>query len=250
MPEISDALLIPYGKYLSTEPRGPGYIITPLRISATALQMNQPAEVKYMDTKELQLILDASTLHRKSNSKEGQPASLGEANLHGLNLSLANLSEADLHGANLSLVNLRRADLRRADLQGANLYRANLYRVDLRGANLRGTNLRGANLSEANLSVANLTGADFSMANLSGANLSETNLRRTIGNGREICSAQLGALPIAYTSIELCIGCKQYPIEEWKNPSFLGDKDRDLWNEYSSLIWTILERLPAKKSPS
>ncbi len=81
-------------------------------------------------------------------------ADLGEANLEGVNLSVANLARAYLGGANLT----------GASLWGTNLEGANLGETNLTGASLWGTNLEGANLGETNL-----TGADLWGTNLTGA---------------------------------------------------------------------------------
>jgi hypothetical protein len=179
-------------------------------MGATALHMKS-SSLKKMNAEELKVILDASSLYWSTDCIEGSRADLHEANLSG-----ANLRGADLYGADLS----------GADLRGADLYGADLHEADLSGANLRGADLRGANLREADLNKVRFSEA--------------------IGNMREICSMQIREYSIVYTSNQLVVGCKQYPIEEWKNPSFLNERERKLWNECSPLIWAILEKYPAK----
>ncbi len=90
---------------------------------------------------------------------------LGQANLHGVNLSQAHLGGADLNGANLNQANLQGADLRRtilrqASLSRANLQRANLRQADFTSANLAEADLRGADCQGAILHATDLTGAD------------------------------------------------------------------------------------------
>ncbi len=199
-----------------------------------------------MNAEELQVILDNSRLYWISDGKEGSKANLTGANLSEANLVEANLSEANLIEANLHRANLYEAILSEANLSGADLRWANFYRASLRWANFYRANLLEADLGEADLHRANLSGANLSGADLTEANLSGAHLHCTIGNGKEIRSMQIEDYPIVYTSSQLAIGCKQYPIEEWKNPSFLRGKNRELWDKHSPLIWTILEKYPAR----
>jgi hypothetical protein len=204
------------------------------------------SSLKKMNTEELKVILDASRLYWSTNCVEGSIANLHgadlcEADLHGADLRRADLCEADLHGVDLHGANLCEADLHGVDLHGANLYEANLYRANLRRADLRRADLHGADLRRADLRRADLFGVD-----LFGVDLSEVRLAGAIGNMREIRSMQIEEHSIVYTSDQLVVGCKQYPIEEWKNPLFLNERERKLWDECSPLIWAILEKYPAK----
>jgi hypothetical protein len=147
-----------------------------------------------------------------------------------------------------------------ADLRGADLYRANLQGADLQGADLRGADLRGANLREADLQGANLQGADLRGADLQGAdlrwahlreaNLREANLWSTIGNGLEIKSLQLGTYTITYTSTDLQIGCKRYPIAEWwsfddRQISLMDRKALEWWHTMKGYLMLTVDRYPA-----
>jgi uncharacterized protein YjbI with pentapeptide repeats len=84
---------------------------------------------------------------RLLETKECTGCDLKNADLSGVNLSLAILVDANLSGANLSGANLSQADLSRANLSGANLSRANLRNAYLTNANLDRTNLLGASLN-------------------------------------------------------------------------------------------------------
>lgn len=207
-----------------------------------------------LSTPDLAIILANSRQYFLTNGGNGS-----KADLHGANLSEADLYGACLRGANLSGANLSGANLNEADLHEANLSEANLRRVDLRRVDLRGVDLRGANLNEAYLNEADLRRADLRRADLSGADLSGADLRGaylrgaylrgakiswSLGNMEEIRSAQLGAFPIAYTSIDLAIGCMQNPIEWWKTYDPVKSRE-EVWRQYSSLLWQILETLPA-----
>jgi uncharacterized protein YjbI with pentapeptide repeats len=123
-------------------------------------------------------------------------ATLNGANLNGTHLTAANLSMADLRGAhlneaNLSEANLRGIDLSLATLNGANLNGADLGNTDMREANLRGAHLNAANLREANLFVANLRGATLRGADLRGANLDTTDMREANLSEANLIGAKL-----------------------------------------------------------
>jgi uncharacterized protein YjbI with pentapeptide repeats len=123
--------------------------------------------------------------HKKwltTTGKEGQRASLAEADLTGVNLNSANLTRADLHkvilrGADLTGADLSRANLRDADLRGANLSGAYLFKADLSGADLKDADLKDAILNKADLKDADLSGADLGLAGLGWADLRKSNLK-------------------------------------------------------------------------
>jgi hypothetical protein len=56
---------------------------------------------------------------------------------------------------------------------------------------------------------------DFTGANLTDANLTDANIMNIIGDGIKIKTIHTGKWTIAYTDIDMAIGCKQYPIKDW-----------------------------------
>ena len=108
---------------------------------------------------------------------------------------------------------------------------------------LSGANLRGANLSDANLSDANLRGA-----NLRGANLWSC-----IGNMRELKTISIEKWMVTYSATDLQIGCKKFPIEEWRRLSdqeinALDTDALEFWRKFKKLIFEVIELSPAVQS--
>ena len=129
---------------------------------------------------------------------------------------------------------------RRACLRGANLI----------GANLSGASLGSANLSHANLSGADLRGADLSEADLCGANMNGISLEDTIGNKLQVKSLQLERYSIAYTALDLQIGCKVYDISQWWafDDITIEQMDKgalDWWKKWKPILQQIIEASPA-----
>jgi uncharacterized protein YjbI with pentapeptide repeats len=93
-------------------------------------------------------------------------ASLGGADLRGLDLRSANLACAILGGANLTGANLEGARLGVADLSGA----------IFKGANLRGADFRGAEILSATFSSSDLQDADFTEARIDDAIFADLDL--------------------------------------------------------------------------
>jgi len=169
----------------------------------------------------------------------------GERDFSWADLCGANLSRASLCGANLSWANLCSARLSRANLSRARLSRANFCGADLCGANLNGTDLSGADLCGADLCGANLCRASLSRANLCGANLCGAR-----GNGREICSAQIGKYDLIWTAENLWIGCQSAPLNVWWNrtPEDIEQIEQGagaLWTKHRDFIWQMVDQFPA-----
>ena len=127
---------------------------------------------------------------------------------------------------------------------------ANLSGANLTDANLSDANLRGANLSDANLRGANLSSANLRGANLSSANLRNANLSYTIGNMREIKSAQFDRWVVTWSADVLAIGCQQHAIEKWRNadPRWIAAMDpgaSDWWSRYGALVLQLIDASPA-----
>jgi uncharacterized protein YjbI with pentapeptide repeats len=110
-----------------------------------------------------------------------QGVELTLAQLHGANLCDAQLQDARLIGAKLD-----RAVLLGAQLQGANLIRAELQEAILAHAQLQEAKLIGAKLQGAQLVDGQLQGADLLLAQLQGANLSSAEL-----HGAQLIGAKL-----------------------------------------------------------
>lgn len=109
------------------------------------------------------------------------PTSLRDADLHGLDLSLA-----DLRGADLSNKNLSYGFYKGADLTGANLS----------GTQLEGVRFNNAKLTKANLSNAEIIGCRFDRATILDADFSSTTITGTYfedcyGNGANFKRANL-----------------------------------------------------------
>ena len=173
-------------------------------------------------------------------------ANLVNANLVNANLENAKLENADLRYSNLEYSDLANADLRYSNVEYSNLRYSNLANANLEYSNLRYSNLANANLANADLENAKLGNAYLEKANLEKANLENTNLRYAIGNMKEIRSMQVERYHIVYTSKMLCIGCMQYPIEEWEN--FSDDQIRkmdkgalDFWKKWKEFIFLAIE---------
>ncbi len=97
-----------------------------------------------------------------------------------------------------------------------------------------------ADLSEADLSGANLSEADLSGANLSGS----------VGNMREIKSAQFDSWSITWSADVLAIGCQQHAIEKWRNadPRWIAAMDLNAsnwWSCYGALVLQLIDASPA-----
>ena len=165
----------------------------------------------------------------------GRRACLRGANLIGANLSGASLGSANLSHANLSGADLSEADLSHANLSEADLSHANLSDASLIGANLSGADLRGADLSEADLCGANMNGIS---------------LEDTIGNKLQVKSLQLERYSIAYTALDLQIGCKVYDISQWWafDDITIEQMDKgalDWWKKWKPILQQIIEASPA-----
>jgi hypothetical protein len=181
-------------------------------------------------------------------------ANLRYANLRGADLSGANLRGADLTDAALRYANLRGANLTDAALSGANLTDANLTDADLRGANLSGANLTDAALSGANLTDASLRYANLRGADLSGANLRGAALDGTLGNMREIKSAQIAHYPVIWFVEDnqqiVQIGCQRHPLSYWEQviPDSLCEFDPmapKVWERVGPTLLELVRLCPA-----
>lgn len=160
---------------------------------------------------------------------------LCHANLRYADLRSENLCRAKLAFSDLSFAYLHAANLSYAHLISARFHNADLYKADLRGANCSSADFSNSSLVYADLSNADISKANFSGADLSCADLSGVRLCNTIGNMKEIHSAQLKHFGIVWTDRILAIGCKQYTIEEWR--SFT---DQDIFNMTTSLNSVVL----------
>jgi hypothetical protein len=178
-------------------------------------------------------------------------ALLVRANLAGANLTGVILADANLAGADLTRAYLMDADLTDAYFWGADLTGAFLTGANLAGANLTGAYIMDAYLMDADLTGAYLTGAILAGTYLAGADLTGALLGKTIGNGEEIKSMQLGTYSIIYTAEVLQIGCKQHPIADWWDftdeqiHGMDGQKALDWWNKYKPPLRQIIELSPA-----
>ena len=140
----------------------------------------------------------------------------------------------------------------RADLSYANLSNADLSYANLSYACLNNANLNNANLSNANLRYADLSNACLNNANLSYADLSYACLSYATGNGRELKSiAASSQYAIAYTSIELVIGCERHLISDWfsfDDARILEMDGRDalkFWRVWKPLLQQLIDAEPA-----
>ena len=102
------------------------------------------------------------------------------------------------------------------------------------GANLRGANLRGAYLTGADFTGAYLTGSDLTGSDLHGSDLTGSDLHGTIGNMREVFSAQFERWPVSWTSNVLQIGCQRHTISDWMS---FDDAKIDSMSEHAFLWW-------------
>ena len=129
-------------------------------------------------------------------------AYLDEADLGGAHLVHADLLEADVNGVNLSLAYLRGANLSRAGL-----FQTQLFKADLREANLSGAFLGEADLRQADLRHATLRDADFMRADISEANL----------YGADLTGANLECVILVSTSCDKAnfTGCRVYGLSAW-----------------------------------
>ena len=123
-------------------------------------------------------------------------------------------------------------------------------RIEQVGADLSGSNLTGSDLTGADLSGADLRWADLSGANLRWANLIGANLRGSVGNMREIKSAQFDSWSITWSADVLAIGCQQHAIEKWRNadPRWIAAMDPNAsnwWSRYGALVLQLIDASPA-----
>ncbi len=106
------------------------------------------------------------------------------------------------------------------------------------------------NLSWANLSTANLFRANLFAADLSGVDLSNIRIINTIGNGKEIKSAQFDNYNVVWTADTLAIGCQQHPISKWQkaDPRWIAAMAADAtewWTKHGEFVLKMIEHSPA-----
>jgi len=202
--------------------------------------------------------LDAHALWCKTERAEGKNLVRNGADMSFLDLRRAslrqatiinsNLKHSDFRGADLTDAKLSESDLMWTNFSGANLSGASLWDSDLTGANLSGANLSGANLSLANLRGADLTGAD----------LTDASLYDTIGNGKEINTAEFDRHFVVWISTPrekdiLQIDTWRHPLSTWKDfriaeRMHILQEDlhiMEFWMKYGDIIINLVERCPA-----
>jgi hypothetical protein len=161
-----------------------------------------------------------------------------------------NLAGVDLRWATFDYSDFIGADLTGAILSGANFIGTDFSEAILTGANLTRANLTGAVLSDASLEGAQLTQAYLIDADLDMANLKDIRIERTVGNSREICSAQLSFYSLAWTATQLCIGEVSMTHSEWwkGTPNHIekaGVQAVKEWHNNKNILQQIVRCSPA-----
>jgi hypothetical protein len=149
----------------------------------------------------------------------------------------------------------------RLDWRGASLNRAFLEGASLVGASLNGASLAGASLNRAFLECASLNGASLNGASLAGASLGGASLdgawlEGTIGNMREVKTAQFDTWAVTWTTapdgtVTLQIGCQKHPLDLWikSDPRWiaaLGWRATEWWAQYCDPVLALVQASPAK----
>ena len=176
-------------------------------------QTAETPEYREISHGELKEILEQHRKWVETGEKEGEQASLDNANLQKAFLWKANLQKAGLGHTNLQethlgLANLRKAELGGANLQKANLIGANLQKADLGQANLQKAAFNGTNLREANLQDADLTDATGLLAGqLAGANVSGAELPEDIAKFDGLVYVEEISKKAGKLFISMLLGC-------------------------------------------
>jgi len=176
-------------------------------------QTAETPEYREISHGELKEILEQHRKWVETGEKEGEQASLDNANLQKAFLWKANLQKAGLGHTNLQethlgLANLRKAELGGANLQKANLIGANLQKAFLCKANLQKAAFNGTNLREANLQDADLTDATGLLAGqLAGANVSGAELPEDIAKFDGLVYVEEISKKAGKLFISMLLGC-------------------------------------------
>jgi uncharacterized protein YjbI with pentapeptide repeats len=113
---------------------------------------------------------------------------LNNADLSGLNLTMANLSNCELNFANFSEAKAASIDLSVTKLKGANFHDS-----DLTEANFSNCDATGADFENSIMILANATHADFTGAKFAQSDLSATNFKSSTLKGAQFEDAKLKA---------------------------------------------------------
>jgi uncharacterized protein YjbI with pentapeptide repeats len=126
-----------------------------------------------------------------------QAADFTDANLTDANLTRVSLPKANCTKSHLLRANMTEAHLVEAIFDSAFLRQANLSRTDLRKASFRKANLVAAKLNHANLEDTDLTGADLRLAKLNNANLRGAKLYEARLGKADLTGADLSELDLS-----------------------------------------------------
>ena len=122
--------------------------------------------------------------------------------------------------------------------------------ADMSGADMSGANMRYANMRYADMRYANMRYAKMRYADMSGADMSGT-----IGNMREIKSAQFDQWPLTWTTtpdgeVTLQIGCQRHNLSLWEKSdprwiNAMGPKAAEWWAKYRDVVLALVKASPA-----
>ena len=130
----------------------------------------------------------------------------------------------------------------------------NFENANLKGANLSGSIFRNANMKGVNLTNANLTGAVFIGCDLTGAYLSHVRIENTVGNMKEIKSAQFDRYMITWIrepngTNMVQFNCQCRDGEKWKKTTRLINKlDKEGYDWFvrnRDMMIQLVENFPA-----
>ena len=154
-------------------------------------------------------------------------------------------SSADMSGADMSGANMRYANMRYAYMSGANMSGANMRYADMSDADMSGADMSDADMRYANMRYAKMRYADMSGADMSG----------TIGNMREIKSAQFDQWPLTWTTtpdgeVTLQIGCQRHNLSLWEKSdprwiNAMNPEAAEWWAKYRDIVLALVKASPA-----
>ena len=172
-------------------------------------------------------------------------ADMSGADMSGANMRYANMRYAYMSGANMSGANMRYADMSDADMSGADMSDADMRYANMRYAKMRYANMRYADMRYANMRYAKMRYADMSGADMSG----------TIGNMREIKSAQFDQWPLTWTTtpdgeVTLQIGCQRHNLSLWEKSdprwiNAMNPEAAEWWAKYRDIVLALVKASPA-----
>ena len=116
--------------------------------------------------------------------------------------------------------------------------------VSFKGADLSYMKSLNAKFIDCDFTDAILDFCDFRFTRFENCIFDNISFKHTIGDMQNIFSFVIEKYIVSFTATNMCVGCQQKSIKEWKEldiESLPDDEDKEIWKTYKKPLFEIVD---------